>query len=576
MNKRHGIRRPHGQQGLTLLELIGALSIMAIITAAAIPVANRYVEDNKGRVVADQVSKLVGPANAYINANYAAISATATATTPYVITPATLQAAGFLDPAMFLTNPYGQGYQIAVLQPTAGVLQGLIVTTGGAPISEREMPLIAAQVGGAGGFVSGQSALGANFAQGAYGGVKTQLTNFGGSPGTGHVAAALFYSNLATVDDSLHRHTTAGQPQYNQMSTNIDMGGNSVNNALNVNAQGVNIAQNTNSWTGVTVNSQQGGHQWLMASVGSGWGGQAGNLVFYDQSANVQRASIDTAGNFAINAGNYFKMGNASVYGDNTNAMVSAGASGGTVYIRGGGWNGANLDVWGNITSQNIYGSNIYGSGLFSTGWILAGYDSNGNPTNNGLLVTSGGGGWIDSTYGGGWMMQDSTWIRARNNKNVYTPGTMEAGVIQADTQVQLAANGNQGWGCSTSAITAKSDGSGNLMACIWGNWQQISGDSYNYYWKGQYVNQTVNGSNPTSHTMWVMTFSQGYNCGPNNNDYGAMGYVNGNLVATNVENNVNYYHSKSMSFAVPAGGSYSVVWSQYICNTQTTIWEYR
>jgi hypothetical protein len=75
---------------------------------------------------------------------------------------------------------------------------------------------------------------------------------------------------------------------------------------------------------------------------------------------------------------------------------------------------------------------------------------------------------------------------------------------------------------------------------------------------------------------MWVMTFSQGYNCGPNNNDYGAMGYVNGNLVATNVENNVNYYHSKSMSFAVPAGGSYSVVWSQYICNTQTTIWEYR
>jgi Siphovirus protein of unknown function (DUF859) len=31
-------------------------------------------------------------------------------------------------------------------------------------------------------------------------------------------------------------------------------------------------------------------------------------------------------------------------------------------------------------------------------------------------------------TYGGGWFMQDTTWIRAVGNKNVYTPGTIQAG----------------------------------------------------------------------------------------------------------------------------------------------------
>jgi phage minor structural protein len=31
------------------------------------------------------------------------------------------------------------------------------------------------------------------------------------------------------------------------------------------------------------------------------------------------------------------------------------------------------------------------------------------------------------SSYGGGWYMQDSTWIRAVGNKNIYTPGTVKA-----------------------------------------------------------------------------------------------------------------------------------------------------
>jgi hypothetical protein len=40
---------------------------------------------------------------------------------------------------------------------------------------------------------------------------------------------------------------------------------------------------------------------------------------------------------------------------------------------------------------------------------------------------TSGNGGWYSETWGGGWYMTDGTWIRAYNNKNVYTGGDILA-----------------------------------------------------------------------------------------------------------------------------------------------------
>lgn len=38
-----------------------------------------------------------------------------------------------------------------------------------------------------------------------------------------------------------------------------------------------------------------------------------------------------------------------------------------------------------------------------------------------------GNSGWVNDSWGGGWYMQDSNWIRAFNDKSVYTNGTMQA-----------------------------------------------------------------------------------------------------------------------------------------------------
>jgi len=44
-----------------------------------------------------------------------------------------------------------------------------------------------------------------------------------------------------------------------------------------------------------------------------------------------------------------------------------------------------------------------------------------------GYVRTYGTSGWYNGTYGGGWIMQDTTWVRSFSNKNVYTGGAMRA-----------------------------------------------------------------------------------------------------------------------------------------------------
>lgn len=49
---------------------------------------------------------------------------------------------------------------------------------------------------------------------------------------------------------------------------------------------------------------------------------------------------------------------------------------------------------------------------------------------NGGWFRSIGQTGWYSETYGGGWNMTDSTWLRAYNSKSIYSPGTIQAGAF--------------------------------------------------------------------------------------------------------------------------------------------------
>lgn len=77
---------------------------------------------------------------------------------------------------------------------------------------------------------------------------------------------------------------------------------------------------------------------------------------------------------------------------------------------------------------------NVFKIGGYSDGAVYRlQVDSSGTVTARGSFVTpswletTNNTGWKNNTYGGGWFMQDTTWIRAFNGKSVYTAATMQA-----------------------------------------------------------------------------------------------------------------------------------------------------
>ena len=76
------------------------------------------------------------------------------------------------------------------------------------------------------------------------------------------------------------------------------------------------------------------------------------------------------------------------------------------------------------ITDGNVYlGSGDYNVTVYSNLKI---------PNKNGLQFSS---------YGGGWYMQDLTWIRAYGGKNIYTPGTIKASTFDDTSSIEYKEN---------------------------------------------------------------------------------------------------------------------------------------
>ncbi|WP_250111507.1 shufflon system plasmid conjugative transfer pilus tip adhesin PilV [Escherichia coli] len=103
---------------------------------------------------------------------------------------------------------------------------------------------------------------------------------------------------------------------------------------------------------------------------------------------------------------------------------------------------------------------------------------TNGDITsNNGWLVTKNSKGWMNSTYGGGWYMSDSSWLRSVNNKGIYTGGQVKGGTVRADGRLytgeylQLEKTATAGASCSPNGLVGR-DSTGAILSCQSGTWR--------------------------------------------------------------------------------------------------------
>jgi type II secretory pathway pseudopilin PulG len=120
----------------------------------------------------------------------------------------------------------------------------------------------------------------------------------------------------------------------------------------------------------------------------------------------------------------------------------------------------------GTVAGSTLAGTNVRGSEVYADGW----FRSNGQ------------GGWYSEAYGGGWHMTDPTWIRAYNNKSIYTAGEMRAGTVSAEgrlssNDLKLNRIETEGAGCGETGVTARA-WDGKLLSCTNGVWKGSGGIS--------------------------------------------------------------------------------------------------
>lgn len=137
---------------------------------------------------------------------------------------------------------------------------------------------------------------------------------------------------------------------------------------------------------------------------------------------------------YSENGANHVFSG-GSIYADNQiysgiNQWFRVRGSGTGVYWEnfGGGWYMDETSTIKSVNSKNIYtgGAITAGSDIVGNAQVYAGI--------NQYFRVRGDGGFYFDNYGGGWNMTDTTWIRAMNNKNIYT-----GGVGRFDTRVETA-----------------------------------------------------------------------------------------------------------------------------------------
>ncbi|MGA4239987.1 shufflon system plasmid conjugative transfer pilus tip adhesin PilV [Ralstonia nicotianae] len=381
------------QRGFTAIELI----VVLIVSVAAIGLGGQYLtsyaDAQFNQAAADHMKTVSDAAVKYIKDNYAAITATATATTPAVITVATLKSTSYLTSSVTDQNAYEQTYQILALQPAANKLQTLIVTTSGETIPEMSIRRIAQLSGARGGFISTTNP---TTAVGSYGGWQVSLASYGVSPGAGHVATALFFDDGALVSDYLYRGVVPGHPELNRMNTAIDMGGNNLDNTATVNATGANVAGNVTATGNVSAASgnivarNQPGEGGVIETQGANgtkmyleningtfrlvnhpWNAE---LFHVDQSGNTQQAGNQQ--NFTNGWAEITGAGRLHING-NENLYLQPW-SGGQTIVGGGGGSGQ-LVVNGRLYSNEYIQPN---------GWAAEG----GGCSPNGLIANSGNG----------------------------------------------------------------------------------------------------------------------------------------------------------------------------------------
>jgi len=312
--------------------------------------------------VAQQQIQFNTAIQSYVQTYSTAVQAVATASTPAVITVPMLQSVSpSLLPSSFnAVNPYGQTWQAQALQPSSGTLQVMTFGTGGTALTDQIAARIGAIVGNVGGLIplnnSGTYPAGAATAMGTAGGWQQSMTGYVGAAG-GRSVSLLVFANGQLTSNYLYRNAVPGQPQVNDMNTNLGLNGNAITNAS---AIGTGTLTTTSTATiggtaSIAGNTTIGGSATI-----SGNEAVSGAL---NVSGSIATPATVSSGYVQLN--NVVGKGN----GCSPNGLLAQDGSGATLYCQSGVWSapsvgGLNTGTAGTACTPYTYCNRSYGSAI--------------------------------------------------------------------------------------------------------------------------------------------------------------------------------------------------------------------
>jgi hypothetical protein len=378
----------HRQRGSTLIEILGAMLISAMLIAGVTSMIDTSLQDVKAQQAAQYQAQVTAAATRYL-ANPIKFNLLAGGTLYQTVA---IQMAQLKDyqPPQAGANPYGQTACLLVrprpsaADPAVIVLDALVVTEGGRAIPDGILPFAAANVGANGGYISQASPTLAQSSSGSWKlgpATSPSLANFisGGvnkgqcsaqAAGAGSLASALFFGGAGQNQDFLYRSPVPGMPDLNTMNTPIGMGlGATVVAGTACSGAAIAVDANRNLMTcGI-------GNTW--ANLSSSWKAPVANYAALttiastppttDQAGDV-RMTRDTNRAFVLNAsrtawvalavdqnGNFAVSNNLTVSGDATVAKNLSVTQ--------------DVDVDGNV---NVLTGTVTGQYILGTDWVAA------------------------------------------------------------------------------------------------------------------------------------------------------------------------------------------------------------
>lgn len=305
------LKRPDTQHGFSLLEILAALALAALMMTSLNAMVDVSLQDTKSQQVARYHEQFTAAASRYVNDNAAALFTDAGGGTQ-TVTHAQLTAGGYLPNGFAPTNAYSQIPCVLVRQHAAAgasnALDALVVTVGGTAIPPKDLSYIAANAGSGGGQIDfGKPAGAALIAYGLGWELNNaQLSQFittscpDGAAGNGSLASALFYGGPNGINRDVLYRGDVGDPMLNRMTVPLGMGGTAIAaaGALCGPSPAIAMDNNRNILTCDATGRWNGGSSWKQPVAN--FGALAG-VTPLPQDGDV-RMTLDTGRAFTFSA----------------------------------------------------------------------------------------------------------------------------------------------------------------------------------------------------------------------------------------------------------------------------------